>query len=462
VQAGWDLLLAFLGGIRDNIGELASTAIGIVTEFINAMATGIPEYVRAMVNLFTTVLTTMAYELGLLITTLAPDIGTALLDGILTGLSQSGGKILEFFTKWVGEVIDWVKSLFGIKSPSTEFLSIGVDLIQGLINGITDTVHLVIDFFTGLIGDILGWLGDALNALVDKGVDFITGLWNGINSTIGIVSGFFRGLMDDVKGWIGNTLSTLFSKGMDLLTGLWNGIKAIRDTVMNYFTNFGTMVKGWMSGAIDWLVETGENVVRGLWNGISAMGGWLWEKVTNFVKDMVMSPVDLVLSVFSPSRWAMGRGKYIVEGLMIGIESMATPLSKASAGMGHNIIDSFAVDPKELTNPIQAAIETAVDMLGDLDSLNPTITPILDLSDVQKDAKKINDLFDTSVASGYNKASALATQANQTSSGDTSKPTTSEVKFEQNIYAPSALSTNDIYRQTRSQIAIAKEELSIP
>jgi len=37
----------------------------------------------------------------------------------------------------------------------------------------------------------------------------------------------------------------------------------------------------------------------------------------------------------------------------------------------------------------------------------------------------------------------------------------SEVKFEQNIYSPEALSTNDIYRNTKSQIAMAKEELSI-
>jgi hypothetical protein len=41
-------------------------------------------------------------------------------------------------------------------------------------------------------------------------------------------------------------------------------------------------------------------------------------------------------------------------------------------------------------------------------------------------------------------------------------PTTPEsVLFEQNIYAPTELSTSDIYKQTRNQITIAKEELSI-
>jgi hypothetical protein len=37
-----------------------------------------------------------------------------------------------------------------------------------------------------------------------------------------------------------------------------------------------------------------------------------------------------------------------------------------------------------------------------------------------------------------------------------------EVNFEQNIYAPKQLSTSDIYKNTRNQIRLAKEELSIP
>jgi hypothetical protein len=41
-------------------------------------------------------------------------------------------------------------------------------------------------------------------------------------------------------------------------------------------------------------------------------------------------------------------------------------------------------------------------------------------------------------------------------------PAPTEINFEQNIYAPTALSTNDIYRNTRSQIVLAKEELNIP
>jgi hypothetical protein len=47
---------------------------------------------------------------------------------------------------------------------------------------------------------------------------------------------------------------------------------------------------------------------------------------------------------------------------------------------------------------------------------------------------------------------ALATSA-------ASGPTT--IKFEQNNYSPESLSTADIYRKTRNQLAMAKEELAV-
>ena len=37
-----------------------------------------------------------------------------------------------------------------------------------------------------------------------------------------------------------------------------------------------------------------------------------------------------------------------------------------------------------------------------------------------------------------------------------------ELTFVQNNYSPTALSTSDIYRNTRSQFALVKEELRIP
>jgi len=114
------------------------------------------------------------------------------------------------------------------------------------------------------------------------------------------------------------------------------------------------------------------------------------------------------------------------------------------------------------------ALSTISESLGTTDQFNPTITPVLDLTQVAADASKISDYIQSSEALAanvsYNQASLIASDTNAIADASSQKSPvgTSEIKFEQTINAPTQLSTSDIYKQTRNQITMAKEELSIP
>jgi hypothetical protein len=119
------------------------------------------------------------------------------------------------------------------------------------------------------------------------------------------------------------------------------------------------------------------------------------------------------------------------------------------------------------TDVFRNSLTAITDSLGDITEFNPTITPVLDLTKVQADAAKISDYIQggPALTPSFSTAQArtIASDA-QIVPDTTTSPTatTGEVKFEQNIYAPEQLSTADIYKQTRNQITLAKEELSIP
>lgn len=462
VATGWGILLAFLQGIEDNIGELASTAIGIVTNFINAMAEGIPDYVRAMVNLFTTVMTTMAFELGLLMTTLGPSLGIAFIDGLLTGIKQTVQLIQDFFGEWAGQILDFIKGLFGINSPSLEFASIGIDLILGLLKGILDTIGQVASFFGTLLSDILGWIGNAAVTLISKGVDLMVGFWNGIVSMITTVNNFFMLLPFTILGWIGDVIESLLQTGKNLIIGLLNGAKFVWETVKDWVTLLPERLLGYLGKPLNWLLEAGKDVIRGLWNGIESMKDWIWEKagqVAGWVKDPISSAAGFLFG--SPSKVMFQYGQWVGEGLANGIDDTKTLLNASGLGMSKAVIDAYSVDPKELTTPMQAAVSAAVDLMQDMHEFDgPVITPVLDMTRVQKDAKSLTGLLNTNA----NLTSALgissATNATAASTDVSNGPT--EIKYEQNIHAPTALSTADIYRQTRSLIALTKEEVNIP
>jgi hypothetical protein len=132
------------------------------------------------------------------------------------------------------------------------------------------------------------------------------------------------------------------------------------------------------------------------------------------------------------------------------VENASEKLAESSVNAFSNVLSSFVYG------------------LESIDEFNPRVTPVLDLSNVQKDASYLSSMLgsNTMTASlSYGNARYIAKTTDVAPSSATevaanSGPT--EITFEQNIYSPTALSTSDIYRNTRSQITLAKEELSIP
>lgn len=71
-------------------------------------------------------------------------------------VNGEGGGLLGLIGDAFQGVIDWVKQILGIHSPSTVFEEIGIDLVKGLWNGFEDTW-----------GDFTDWLTDAWNAVAE-------------------------------------------------------------------------------------------------------------------------------------------------------------------------------------------------------------------------------------------------------------------------------------------------------
>src|SRR4029079_1419706 len=92
-------------------------------------------------------------------------------------------------------------------------------------------------------------------------------------------------------------------------------------------------------------------------------------------------------------------------------------------------------------------------------NVNPTVTPVLDLTQIRKDAKQLGDISNATPI----RLSAEITAA-RTDSADTDvdpERGAKIFKFEQNLYSPEALSEAEIYRQTSNQLSQAKSALGL-
>lgn len=415
IDVGFKLLIHFLKGIRDNIGEVVNVVADIITNFLDAFKQKIPEVGKSLADAIIQMFETAAYETG--------------------------------------------------RVAGTLLVGIGQNFIQGLIDGVDSQTDGLASKITAIPGQVLEWIGDVLKTLWDKGVDIITGFLNGIDSFIGNVTNFFHELPGNVVEWVGDVLGTLAEKGADIINGLWNGMKWVWNEASEWVGNIRSWIYDAFPAPGEILKWIGEQIFHGLWNGLKNV----WQEIKDWVLDKVNWIKDAfkrALSIFSPSRVMMQIGEYTMEGYQIGLKD------------GWKDVERW-MDNEDIAGKIKEHFETnltpsitkAIDTLSTLnDGTDPVITPVVDMTEIYAAGKKMAELWANGGTikpkTSLKHASVITKSPNPRTQPTTPAPINpigpSEISFEQNIYAPEQLSVADIYRQTRNQIALAKEKLSIP
>lgn len=454
VEAGIALIMGLLRGIRDNIGEFVTVVSDIIENFLNAFSEQMPELVESVTNFLATAFTEVAYGLGELMPTLMYGVGISFIEGFWNGLKEQAGRLGELIMGIISDIIGWFTSGFGIHSPSTVMADIGKNIIQGLIDGVKGMFNLLKTVFVEIPGKVLSWIGNVLKLLWKKGSELIGGLLSGITTKILEVANFYKTLGSKILGWIGAFSSTLKQKGTDLIIGLWAGISERITQVREWFQTLPGRIVGWAGSMYRSLFSAGEDLIKGLWNGISAMKDWVMDKVKGFAGSIV-DGVKGFFGIKSPSTVFMRIGKYLGEGLANGIRKIAPVAATAAVNMANNVHNAWNRANKDLSLSV-----------ANIDEFRPVITPVLDLTQVQSEAKNLNKMVsDATIAPvlSFANAQVIASARNNQNGSDSEvlPPTSVTNHFEQNNYSPEALSTADIYRQTKSQFALAREELEI-
>ena len=185
----------------------------------------------------------------------------------------------------------------------------------------------------------------------------------------------------------------------------------------------------------------------------------LWEASGSTITDAIMAGMKSKLG--EAMQLASDIGKQLQESFAstVGVGT-GTSGTSGSFVPGSILSDSSIWEggsgSSSVTNGISKTAQKIADTLSKGLSAEPTIKPVVDLSNVESSASKINTLFSNT------QAVSISSKMNGTSSGQNGSKTSSgtTVQFTQNNYSPKALSTVDIYRQTKNQISSVKGALS--
>ena len=89
------------------------------------------------------------------------------------------------------------------------------------------------------------------------------------------------------------------------------------------------------------MLDLGKNIVEGIWNGIKNAGNWIKQKIGEFAKG-ILDGMKNALGIHSPSTLFRDQiGRFIPQGVAVGIEADTHSALKAIDNMNDDIISKM-------------------------------------------------------------------------------------------------------------------------
>ena len=200
------------------------------------------------------------------------DIGKNLIQGLINGVNNMIETAKNAVANVGNAVIDKVKNVLGIHSPSTVFAEIGGYISQGLANGITAAIPYVTTAMQGVVDAVQEKGQELINAGSAQASNYVTGFLNGLDTQWQQID---QSLQTDFLGSM-QTLGAAIEKGDLQSLGKW---------AASYFYHAmddeqRTQIKSIAENSLTWLTSN----LSGVWNNIAGMA-------SSFIGQLVPSTV---------------------------------------------------------------------------------------------------------------------------------------------------------------------------
>lgn len=380
-------------------------------------------------------------------------IGIAALVAVGAGGIAIFGLALDAFIKklpalglGVGAAI--VEMVVAIGAGAGKMLDAMIKLILVMIQAVDKTAPQLVQMAVTIITLIVTALTVLIPLLVDSGLQIINGILAGIDKNIGSITQHAINIITTFVNTIANNLSKIINAGGNLILNFINGMA---DYIHNNSTKFVTAGKKLFTAIVD-----------GVSKAIEA-GGTLLREAGGKIGLALLKGAEHALGIASPSKvFRFDFMPKLFDGITKGNEDNLHRADSAGSDIGDTLGNAAINSVKNAVAGISSAIDTNIDS-------SPTIRPVLDISDIQNKAKQINGLLPSptlSLDTSSDVATSVALQEQDKNAvlslqSDTDSKTGTTINYTQNNNSPKALSTPEVYRQTKNQLSTLKGELGV-
>lgn len=257
--------------------------------------------------------------------------------GLWQGVTEWFKGIWQSVTGFFSGIWNTVKSIFlsawetirPLVQAIADFISAVFELIGTVVsivmNNIKNTIvniwNAVVEFITPIINAIKDFIVTAWNAVKDRVSNAVTTLKDKVVSIWNAINDFIRPIIDGIKNFISSAWSAIKANTVDRLVETYDSIKNKFNEILDFIGNLK-----------DQFVQKGKDIIQGLIDGITSKIQGVTSAIRN-ITSIIRGETDDNMGISSPSKVMMEKGRYITEGLAIGMENRLRDVKRAALSL---------------------------------------------------------------------------------------------------------------------------------
>jgi hypothetical protein len=333
-KAIWKALPSALSTLGQLANELGTYLFKKVGQLAQAIATGLPKALQAVITAIPKVLIELFTRSG---------------EGAKQGGEQAGAKGGE------GIALGFLKTfIVGMGKLALAIVTALPQIAIAVVSGIVKCIPIILSAVGNLAISVLNAIGRGLGSLVTVAVNwiwgFIEGFLVGAANVINAVWNFAKTLPGKIASGIGSLVSTAINWLVGFITGMHHGFVRAGSAVISGARS----LPGKIRGALGSLYSIGVHFLQGLINGIKAGFGKVFGLISS-LGSKCKAKLKSVFDINSPSRFTTWIGKMLIDGMDVGIVKNTGRLLNSIGEQMGLVQDAFLIDSPEI-NPIASAI----------------------------------------------------------------------------------------------------------
>ena len=314
LESTLSLAIQGLNIAANNADAIVQMGIDLVTGIGTAIISAAPYLLDAALNIV------MALGNALLSADWA-SIGSTTISALRDSLDLAAGEILGTD----GNIVESVITAISTNLP--KLLQKGVEINTNIANGILQNLPYLLETAGNILSHLLSAIMNTYPQVFSAGIDLVLNLANGLINNLPAVITSAISILGQLIATILSHLPQLLESGISLIgqlaAGLIQAIPQVIAAIPQIINSIVSTFKGW-----NWR-EIGSNIVSGIANGISSGASAIISAAQSAAR-AALNAAKRFLGIASPSKVMRDQvGKFIPEGMAIGIEANTKPLTDA-------------------------------------------------------------------------------------------------------------------------------------